>query len=51
MPGPGDRSVLIGTDLPDLTLPRAQGGLYALRSRVGVGPLALFFFIRSGTST
>ena len=40
---------LIGQPLPDLTLPAADGSPFALRSRVGLGPLALFIFIRNGT--
>jgi peroxiredoxin len=35
--------------VPDLTLPASRGGDLRLRSRVGVGPLVLFFFIRNGT--
>jgi hypothetical protein len=40
---------LIGHPLPDLALPASDGGSFALRARVGVGPLALFLFIRNGT--
>jgi len=40
---------LVGTPLPDLTLPAADGSTFRLRSRVGVSKLALFFYIRNGT--
>jgi len=40
---------LLDRTVPDLTLPATTGGDFALRSRINVGPLALFFFIRSGT--
>ena len=40
---------LVGQPLPDLTLPAADGTLFPLRSRVGVGPLVLFVYIRNGT--
>jgi peroxiredoxin len=35
--------------LPDLELPSTFGGEFRLRSRVGIGPLVLFFIIRAGT--
>ena len=35
--------------VPDLTLESSTGAPFPLRSRVGVGPLVLFFFIRNGT--
>jgi len=34
---------------PDLALASSTGAPFRLRSRVGIGPLALFFFIRNGT--
>ena len=40
---------LVGTAVPDLELPTSTGGTFRLRSRVGIGPLALFFYIRNGT--
>jgi len=40
---------LLDQPVPDLSLPSSLGGTFGLRSRVGVGPLVLFFFIRSGT--
>ena len=40
---------LVGTPVPDLALAASSGGLFELRSRVGAGPLVLFFFIRNGT--
>ena len=45
-PSPQSR---VGTMVPDLTLPTSSGGTFGLRSRVGAGPLVLFFFIRNGT--
>lgn len=39
----------IGQPLPDLSIPAADGRPYALRGRVGIGPLAMFIFIRNGT--
>ena len=35
--------------LPDLALEATPEGTFALRSRVGVGPLVLFFLVRLGT--
>jgi hypothetical protein len=35
--------------VPDLALPSSLGGAFGLRSRVGLGPLVLVFFIRNGT--
>ena len=40
---------LIDRPVPDLALPGTAGGTFALRSRVGVGALVLFFYIRNGT--
>ena len=40
---------LVGQPLPDLVLPDDAGVSFALRQRVGHGPLVLFFIIRSGT--
>ena len=45
-PVPGD---MIDRAVPDLEFPSSQGGTFRLRSRVGVGPLALFFYIRNAT--
>jgi hypothetical protein len=39
----------IGRPVPDLSLPSSQDGTFSLRSRVGVGPLVLFFYIRNAT--
>ena len=44
--GPED---MIDRAVPDLELPSSQGGTFRLTSRVGVGPLALFFYIRNAT--
>jgi peroxiredoxin len=41
---------LVGTPLPDLALESSRGGTFALRERVGHGPLVLFFYIKNGTS-
>ena len=40
---------MIDRPVPDLELISSQGGLFRLRGRVGVGPLALFFYIRNAT--
>jgi hypothetical protein len=40
---------MLGRDLPDLRLGSSLGGEFALRSRVGLGPLVLFFYIHNGT--
>jgi len=40
---------MIDHPVPDLELPSSQGGRFRLRGRVGVGPLALFFYIRNAT--
>lgn len=40
---------LIGQPLPAIALPAPDGTLFALRGRVGLGPLVLFLFIRNGT--
>ena len=40
---------LIGQPLPAIALPAPDGTLFDLRGQVGVGPLALFLFIRNGT--
>ena len=42
-------AAVIGRPAPDLTLPDQRGRPFAFRGRVGLGPLALFFFIRNGT--
>lgn len=39
----------LGRELPDLTLTDANGRPFGLRSRVGQGPLVLFFYIHNGT--
>jgi len=40
---------MIGQPVPDLTLPSSLGGTFSLRSRIGRGPLVLFFFIHART--
>jgi peroxiredoxin len=40
---------MIDREIPDLELPSSQGGTFRLRSQVGLGPLALFFYIRNAT--
>lgn len=40
---------LIDRPVPALALPGTLGGTFALRSRVGVGALVLFFYVRNGT--
>ncbi len=40
---------LVDTLVPDLALPSSAGGEFRLRSRIGSGPLVLFFYIRNGT--
>ena len=40
---------LVGTPLPDVALPAADGAMFRLRGHVGVSALVLFFIIRSGT--
>ena len=40
---------MIDREVPDLELESSRGGRFRLRARVGVGPLALFFYIRNGT--
>jgi hypothetical protein len=40
---------LIGRPVPDLAVPSSQGGSFPLRSRVGGGPLVLFFYIHNRT--
>jgi peroxiredoxin len=39
----------VGHEVPDLTLPDANGRPFPLRSRIGRGPLVLFFYIHNGT--
>jgi peroxiredoxin len=39
----------VGQELADLTLSDADGRPFPLRSRVGRGPLVLFFYIHNGT--
>jgi len=46
MPRPQD---LLDRPVPDLVLASTTAEPFGLRSRVGVRPLVLFFFIRSGT--
>jgi peroxiredoxin len=45
------RTDVIGQPIPDVRLPSSQGGEFALRGRVSVGPLVLFFYIHNGTPT
>jgi peroxiredoxin len=40
---------LVGLPVPDLSLPSSSGGTFAFRGRVGLGPLALFFYLRNST--
>ena len=40
---------MVDREVPDLEFPSSQGGTFRLRGRVGVGPLALFFYIRNAT--
>jgi hypothetical protein len=40
---------LVEQPVPDITLPSSAGGTFGLRSRVGVGPLVLFFYIHNGS--
>ena len=49
MDAPGRPEDLVGRPAPDITLPSSQGGTFAVRSRVGIGPLVLFFYIHNGT--
>jgi peroxiredoxin len=49
MDSAGRTEDLIGLPVPDLVLPSSRGAPFALRSRAGVGPLVLFFYIRNGT--
>jgi peroxiredoxin len=49
MPSPGRAEDLVGLPSPDLALPSSEGGTFALRSRIGRGPLVLFFYIHNGT--
>ncbi len=44
--GPG---AMIGRAVPNLEFPSSMGGRFRFRGRVGVGPLALFFFICNAT--
>lgn len=39
----------VGSEVPDLALPDAEGQPFSLRSRVGRGSLVLFFYIHNGT--
>ena len=39
----------VGLPLPDLSIPAPDGRPFALRGRLGLGPLAMFIFIRNGT--
>jgi hypothetical protein len=47
--GPASFESIVGTPVPALELPSTPGVSFPLRSRVGVGPLVLFFYIRNGT--
>ena len=49
MERPSGETLRVGLALPDLALPDPTGAPFRLRSRVGLGPLVLFFFIRNGT--
>jgi len=49
MDRPASLEEMLGRPLPDLTLVAADGSPFPVRSRVGQGPLALFFYIRNGT--
>ena len=49
MMAPGRPEESIGMPAPDLSLPGSNGSPFGLRSRVGIGPLLLFFYIRNGT--
>jgi peroxiredoxin len=40
---------LVGQSLPDMELPDPSNAPYRLRRCVGIGPLALFFYIKNGT--
>jgi hypothetical protein len=40
---------LVEQAIPAISLPSSAGGKFDLRSRVGVGPLVLFFYIYNGT--
>ena len=40
---------LLDRPLPEFELPSSAGGVFRPRDRVGVGPLALFFYIMDGT--
>lgn len=44
-----DPEQLVEQPIPDLRLPSSLGGEFALRGRVGRGPLVLFFYVRNGT--
>ena len=39
----------IGRPAPEISLPGTLGGPLSLRFRVGIGPLALFFYIHNRT--
>jgi hypothetical protein len=39
----------IGLHAPDIALPLPDRSRFSLRSRVGRGPLLLFFYIKNGT--
>lgn len=40
---------LVEQPVPAMSLPSSAGGVFDLRSRVGVGPLVLFFYVHNGT--
>ena len=49
MDPPGRPEDAIGLPSPELSLPSSLGDTFPLRSRVGRGPLVLFFYIHNGT--
>jgi hypothetical protein len=49
MESQGRPEELVGLPVPDLRLATTRGTAFALRSRVGRGPLVLFFYIHNGT--
>lgn len=51
MSDPRDLRDLVDHPIPDLVLPTPDGGAYALRGRVGTGPLVLFTYLANGTPT
>ena len=49
MSDPAGLGGMIDRAVPDLAFPSSQDRLFRLRGRVGVGPLALFFYIHNAT--